>query len=584
MTNIITILIVAILLSGTLHAVEPVLPSSTTVASKSKGKIPAAQDFDIQGFIDGQIKAGSKRVVIPQGRYRVIPKNGTHLLLKNLTDIEIIADGVEMICTETRMAISIEKCSNLHLRGLAIDYDPLPFTQGRIVALAPDKSWVEFQIIDGYPDDNLVEQIEIYDPATKELRRSTYFGWNKSFERTGPGRYRISKGANFKMRPDVDTEQEGDILVTNADFPKDLRGHKHAVLLNQCAGVKLENVTLYASPMFGFFEAQCEGNTYLRCKIDRRAPSEDPVQRGLQRMRSLDADAFHSWDAAKGPSYIDCVAKFNGDDSINIHGRYAMITACNGNVVRITTPHGMTIEAGDPVEFLPFEGERPPDAVVNKIVPDEPITEAEKTFVKTLRIHPQTKEEMLSGKAKCYLLTLDRPVTLPMGSLIASSNRVGNGFLVKGCEFGYNRSRGILVQASHGQIINNTITRNWMTGVLVNPEYYFFEAGSASDIVIDGNKIIGCHQTAMEIVASGGNGTPLPSGAHNNIKITNNVISDCSWPNIRVTSISGLVIRNNKLTQVNPASNAARPENVKQDIGKPISVVNCQNPDIQSAP
>ena len=230
----------------------------------------ASQDFDLQSFIDSAIKAGSKRVIVPPGRYRVTPKNGRHLVLKDLANLEIIADGVEMVCTQTVQAIQFENCHDVHFKGLTVDYDPLPYTEARITALAPDKSWVEFEIIDGYPDNSLEERIEIYDPATRELRRETA-GWSKEFESLGSHRYRASKRAGYRFSEKTDTEQVGDILVTNNAFPAKAGGH--AIVLSKCAGVKLEDVTVYASPCFGFLENDCDATTYLRCKIDRRPPA-----------------------------------------------------------------------------------------------------------------------------------------------------------------------------------------------------------------------------------------------------------------------------------------------------------------------
>ena len=94
-------------------------------------------------------------------------------------------------------------------------------------------------------------------------------------------------------------------------------------------------MTLYTSPCFGFLEHACDGSTYLRCKIDRRAAADDPVRRGFPRMRSLTADAFHSVGARKGPAIIDCTAKFQGDDCVNIHGSYHFVMACRRQELRV---------------------------------------------------------------------------------------------------------------------------------------------------------------------------------------------------------------------------------------------------------
>ena len=76
---------------------------------------------------------------MPPGRYRVTPRNRQHLVLDGLHDMMISAEGVEIICTETTRAVTVKHCSGMVLRGLTIDYDPLPFTQGRITGLSADK-------------------------------------------------------------------------------------------------------------------------------------------------------------------------------------------------------------------------------------------------------------------------------------------------------------------------------------------------------------------------------------------------------------------------------------------------------------
>lgn len=509
----------------------------------------AAGDFDLPGFIDAAIKAGSKRVVVPAGRYRVAPKNGRHLIFKDLADVEIIADGVEMVCTQTVEAIAFDGCRNVHLKGLTVDYDPLPFTEAHITALAPDKSWVEFEVIDGYPETSLEERIEIYDPATRELRRETT-GWSKEFQSLSHHRYRVAKHRSYRFNAENDTEQVGDILVTNNAFPAKAGGH--AIVLSQCTGVKLEDVTVYASPCFGFLEERCDESTYLRCRIDRRAAEDDPVKRGFARMRSLDADAFHSNEAAKGPAIVDCTAKFQGDDCVNIHGVYHFVTASHGKTLRVAALGRMTIEPGDVVEFLPFAGERPADAVAVGIQPDAGISDEEKAFIRKISLNESNKQRLLEGHAKFFKVTLDREVPLPMGSAVCSAGRVGNGFAVKVCDFGYNRSRGILIKASHGEVSGNKISHGWMAAMLIAPEFWWFEAASSSDLVIKDNIIDGCRRPSIEVIALDGNGRPLPSGAHRDIRITGNRIAHSEWPNIRVTSTNKLVISGNQLTTTDP--------------------------------
>lgn len=527
----------------------------------------AERSEDLRALIAAELATGNKRIVIPPGRYRVQAERGSHLIFSNLSDVEIIAENVELVCTSTVRAVKFEDCSNVSLRGLTVDYDPLPFTQGKITAIAPDKRWIDFEVAEGYPENALREPVQIYKPATHTLRRGDA-RWNEEIKPLGNRRYRVSKALGYRLNPADDTEQIGDILVAKNAYGKP--GSPHAVELENCKGMRLEDITVHASPSFGFLERNCDGSTYLRCIVDRRRPEDDPVKRALPRMRSLNADAFHSKDAAKGPAILSCTARFMGDDAVNINGRYHYVLGSSGREVRIAIlDQPNTIQAGDPVEFLPYSGPRPPDAVVVRTRPDPtPITGEEKAFIRKLGLDERIRTGMLEGEAQLYTLTLDREVALAPGSALCCPLRLGNGFAVKDCDFGDNRSRAILIKASKGEVSGNRITNSRMAAVLISPEFWWMEGGISSDVVVRENTIKGCLQTPIRILAPGGNRRPLPAGAHRNISILNNRIEDSAWPLIHVTSTSGLTIEGNVLPAAPPANHAAPAE--------PILLENCE--------
>jgi len=503
----------------------------------------AGSPFDLQGFIDAAIAAGQKRVVVPPGRYRVTPQRRCHLRLRDLQDVEIIARDVEMVCTETTLALSIDNCRNLTLRGLTIDYDPLPFTQGRIVALAPDKKWLEFELIEGYPE-NLEMRIEIFDQRSELLKVETRYDWEK-FESLGNRRYRVSRGAGHRFDPKRDLEEVGDILVTNSSNAPGGQA-AHAIVTANSANVVLEDIRLYASNCFSYLEHDCDGTTYRRCSIDRRPLAEDLQPRALRRLRSSNADAFHSKHALRGPQIIGCTAKWMGDDCVNICGEYYMVMGSKGETVRILTRRKSNISVGDSVELLSYTGERLADAKVVAIEADGKVKPEEQTFLTDQRMNQNTKEALAKSDTDAWTLTLDRAVELPMGSVVASLTRMGNGFLVKDCDFGFNRSRGILIKGSHGQVIGNRLTGCWMASVLVAPEWWWLESGSSTDLVIAENQIADCRGIAIEVVARAGTGAIAPSGAHRNIAIRDNTILNSPLPNIYVTSTDKLVISGNR--------------------------------------
>jgi hypothetical protein len=527
---------------------------------------PVGTDFDLQGFLDGQLKAGAKKIVVPPGRYRVTPKNRQHLVLRDLADVQIIADGVEMICTETTRALTVANCRNVTLRGLVIDYDPLPFTQGRITAMSADKRTHEIELFEGYPGADTVRpfKYEIFRPDTRTLRCPDY---GYTVEKVDARHIRVIKGGGRATDP----EQVGDIIVIGSESAPG-GSAAHAV---ECSGnfnVRLENIDLYASNCFGFIEVNCDGSTYYRCRVDRRPAAGDLAKRADPRIRSLNADAFHSIGATKGPALIECVARFMGDDAINIHGTYHMVTECRGAELRVLARGDLNLEAGDPVELMAYDGSRPPDAKVAKVEPDGRVNDAEKAFLLAQRMNDNIRTKW---NAKAYKVTLDRAVDLPTGSLLAAAKRMGNGFLVQGCEFGFNRSRGILIKASSGKVVGNKLTGSWMSAVMVAPEYWWLESGSASNVEISGNAITDCGGTGIAVFAEGGRGKRSPAGSHNHIVISGNMFSGCPLPNICVTSTDDLRIERNAF---NAPTTAKRPP-FGLDPAKlaPVMTENCTN-------
>jgi len=114
-------------------------------------------------------------------------------------------------------------------------------------------------------------------------------------------------------------EQVGDLIVIGSEYAPH-GSAAHAVACGHNVRVRLENIVVFAANSFGFFEDECDGSVYYRCRIDRRPAAEDLLKRADARLRSLTADAFHSNEAGNGPALIECTAKFMGDDGVNIHG------------------------------------------------------------------------------------------------------------------------------------------------------------------------------------------------------------------------------------------------------------------------
>jgi hypothetical protein len=445
-----------------------------------------------------------------------------------------------MVCTETTRAITIENCRNLTLRGLTIDYDPLPFTQGRIVEISGDTSRLTLEILEGYPEPGEISgSMEIFDPATGRLReRTTHFGATSRME--SPMRAIITKRAATE---EFAIERVGDIAVISVTYAPGGR-QPHAIMATDSEGLVFEDVTLYAGPTFGFFENGCNGSRYIRCRIDRRAPEHDPVRREMPRLRSMNADAYHSKNARRGPTYEHCSAFYMGDDAIAINGDFHFVTEAKGAELRVLAKRSLRMRAGDTVQFLNLDGTRLPDRRIVSVKPDGAITEEERKDIMSRNLYPDIRRDGLND---AYRIVLDEPLEgVQRGTMICDANGIGNGFAIRHCRLGHNRSRGILVKAGRGEITDNEITGSVMTSILVTPEYWWLEAGMSDDLLIARNRISEGRGVGIAVVSVGREaGIISPAGTFNNITITGNSVKGGPSPGLLVTSVRGLVEADN---------------------------------------
>ena len=521
------------------------LPAAQAATPTPAPAKPVEQKADLAEIIQKGLGSGLAKIVIPPGRYRVTPRGRSHLSFKDLRDVTIIADGVEMVCTQTTRAITVENCENLSIRGLTIDYDPLPFTQARIVAMTDDNNELDVAVIPGYPaPNNGPTSVEIFDPATNQLRGRTTF-YNMTCATTGPATATISK--NNPARSAQPMGKLGDIVVlSTSNTPESI---PHAIAASDSDKLTFENITLYAGVTFGFYEQNCNASKYLGCRIDRRPPANDLVARGYPRLRSQNADGFQSKNARQGPLYERCTAYYTGDDSIAINGDFHYVISSTGPLLRVIAKHQMTMQTGDNVQLFGYNGVRTENRKIITITPDGKTTDNEREEISKHRnLNPNLPKV---GLTKAYNIKLDAPVTVPAGTLICSADAIGTGFIIRDCKVGHNRSRGIIIKAGGGLITGNQIEGSVMSSILVSPEFYWMEGGLSDDLKIIGNTISNGRGMGIAVVAVGGDGQLAQAGAFRNLTVRDNTVKGGASPGLLITSVRGLNAANNNV-QVTP--------------------------------
>ncbi|HBE02969.1 MAG TPA: hypothetical protein DC049_10925, partial [Spirochaetia bacterium] len=261
-----------------------------------------------------------KKFIIQPGDYRFDDELKQQLVFSNAVNMEIIADGVTFWIEESG-GIKFVHCFNVSVKGLTIDYDPLPFTQAVIVDINQTEQCLIVRIIDGFPSPEKYpsSQKPCFTPDGKFI--PDFFSDKiQSYESVGDKTIRIKflRGALFKEpTKSLDGTRVKDIIVINPRRGNTIRSVS-------CGRMTFEDITLYASSGFGFAEGadagvNAGGNVYRKCKIVRRP--------GTKRFIGCNADAFHSIEAVKGPLIEDCEFSWSCDDFVNIHGFFAMVYA-----------------------------------------------------------------------------------------------------------------------------------------------------------------------------------------------------------------------------------------------------------------
>lgn len=507
----------------------------------------ARQLTELKPILDAQ--AGSAVINIPQGTYLLNNMtNGAYQFL-NLNGVVVNGNGSTIICNSQELAFRFLNCTNITVKDLSIDYDPLCFTQGVIVAKDPSNLWFEVEIDPGYPVDNVRNtRVNFYDPATRQLKRNsitTSEGHYTSFTRIGTTRrFKLTKNAAW-----VAFEKVGDLVVLDVVSTK-ANPAAHAFQLEKCVNATVQDVTIYGSNSFSFFERDCSATHYNRCKVGRGSmPAGIPA-----RLRSGNADGIHSSLASVGPLVENCEIKNNGDDCIIVCGRSFPVCRIDSATksIYLLSREGLPIfYVGDTLQHVLYAGTKSSKMKIQTIQSFTP-TSADTHAVLSLYKELLFKTSYTRGTR----IQVDSLPAIAIGDIVYNENHTGKGFLIRNNKVGYNRSRGILIKSSNGVVDNNEINGTAMNGILVAPEVTWMGGGYASNVEIKNNRLFECMYDktnqgmppgALSVWYVNGLGAVPAAGAFAQINVHHNTIQKCPYPAIVYVSVLGLQQSNNQV-------------------------------------
>jgi len=446
------------------------MPTAITLKLTDFGAIPNDAKDDAPAIIQALNfckKASNKgkavKLLFTKGTYDLFSnENNSHLIeLNNASNIVIEGNKSDIIIHDPLKGFfSIFKSKNIIIKDLYIDYDPLPFTQGKIVAVNVENRTFDLEIDKGYPSLNkdMFQKASrvwgmLMDPKIpgklKDGAPNLYA--TKDFEALSPSVFRVKLNTPRHLK----FLEVGDLYVHLARS-----NGKTIFKSNSSKNITYLNITSYASPAGSYAAVNMEEWNIIGCKV--------ALKEG--RIHSANADCVHVNGGPFGPWIENSLFEGYSDDAINLK-------STKWHILNQISPTKLVIkgkaEKGDIIRvYNPREG-------------------------KFLGKYEVVGYSALGrGSAQ---ITIDKPLkeTLHVGDTkkhdIAYVDTQSNeSFVIKNNTFRNARRYGILLQSSYGIIERNVFKNLSQCAISMNNGVDWGEGFVSHNIKIDNNIFDNC--------------------------------------------------------------------------------------------
>ncbi len=483
---------------------------------------------------------GGGTLILKKGDYRLragppIPEAPNYrlcVIAHGLKKITIDGSGAKLICLDTVGIFGFSNSSNITIKNLSIDYDPPPFSSGKVVRIIASEHAFEIEPTEGNApiDGRIVQAILAYDPQKKRLSQSGWEVYQSQGERDKDP---------IKRQPDGTFRvfQKRDTPLPQVGWHVVLRHQvygRNAFSFMDCKDVTFEDVSITTAPGMGLYAWRCTNVTLKRFEVQ---PHSD-------RWMSTTADATH-FLACRGTVTIDDSRFFGmGDDAVNIHGSYGLVTERIDDRT-LAVAKGRLHPYYDK-ERSPWEQPQTGDVLEFGSV-DKPLHALGQITVASATLDPARKRTIVT-------MTQPLPKEVVTDCVLANVSATPAVRITNSAVLG-NRARGFLLQ-SRDVKVNNCKFQD-VSGpaiqVCADADEWWESLGSR-DVTITDCDITRCNfgiarrSAALEVFASLKNNQPAPPGVHQRLNITGNTFSDNTGHAIALSSANDVTIENNTIT------------------------------------
>lgn len=521
------------------------IPTNINVILSNFGAIPNDGKDDAESIVKALnfckkvgITGVGVKLIFQKGTYDLYgaesDKKSHMIMLSGANNILIEGNGAEIIVhNPLKGFFSIFKSNNIIVKDLFIDYDPLPFTQGKIVAIDLNKKTFDLQLDDNFPSlkHKMFQEANrvwgmLMDPKIpgKLKDGAPNLFATKKFEEISPKLFRVKLNAiNLLKSMDI-----GDLYVHLA------RSNGKTIFSTSFSkNITYLGITSYSSPAGSYQAHNMEEWNVINCQI-RLKPG---------RLHSANADSFHVNGGKFGPWIENGLFEGYSDDAVNL--KYAKRSILKQkSSTKLIIKH--TLEVGETIKiFNPRDGELIGVYKIKEVNPINP-PEVEITLDNPIEIDLQVGEEKNND-------------------VIYVDSQSNESFVIKNNTFRNARRYGLLIQATNGLIERNLFENLSQSAITIYNGVDWGEGFVANNIVINQNIFNNCGYDiayqkddevgTIKIAVKKLKNTESKGkwfGVENskwqgieNITISNNIFSFNKRP-ISVQSTSNTVIKGNK--------------------------------------
>lgn len=440
---------------------------------------------DLHRRLRDALAAGRREFLVPSGTHEVagdlLPQRVCHISnndhgpkpilfdLEGARDFVLNGQGATLRCRGNLLPIRVGRGSRVTIRNLVIDWVRPFFTQAEILASEPGSLTFRFDA-DRYPLESVGGKLVAadgrgwstdrlwnllpFDPARREV-----VGYRENWHLSQSCQtHRVSSDSIRLDAAFVEAYAPGTPIVL-------MHGNRVAagIWIEGSEDVTVENVTIHHAPGMGVIAQLSRHVTVERLRV---MPSGD-------RLFSTWVDAVHFADCDGRTRIVNCELRGQFDDAVNLHARFVLVADRTG-------PHSAILRTVHPQHAGPSPATPGCGWAFYR---RNDLTLAEITRVAAVR---QTKPEEAE-------VEFADPLPDEPGELVGGRFDPESSVDVRGCRFGANRGRGVLINLEHrARIFDNHFHVSGRAIESIPDANYWWEGSPVRDLLVRHNTFEDC--------------------------------------------------------------------------------------------